>query len=363
MLPIMAIPAQNTWRKRLRPFFPALLLWAVLVLTSSTASAPGGRTQTWGEGLIRSMLSWTIWVLLLPLIVAVDRRLPVSREAFLKRFAFHIPLSLIITMLKQSFYYSAVAFLLSPASDPLRALRFSLRGLFQSQLLDYWLIVFLHSIFRYMHHIKERELQALELERLIDESRLETLRAQVRPNFLFNALKAIAQHLETSPRVARRMLGELGELLRLSLAYSEKQEVPLAEEIGFLDHYLEIQKARFEEQLGTTVKADPEVLHALVPTFVLQPMVEAIFNGMSPNRGKSSVEVRAWRYQGQLHVRVQADEYWLQEDWVGSDTIIDVSNTRERLRRMYSGQNQSFEVSIEQKDGVRLDLRIPFKEE
>jgi sensor histidine kinase YesM len=359
----MVLPRQDPWLNRLRPFSPALFLWTVLVLNASTMTAPGGRVQTWAEGLSRSLISWTIWVLLLPLIVTVDRWLPVSTDAFLKRFAFHIPLSFVFTLIKQLLYYTAVAILFSAVPHPLSALHDSLRGRFQSALLDYWLIVFLYSVFQYLRNIKERELQALELERLIDESRLETLRAQLRPNFLFNALKAIEEHLEKSPRVARRMLEELGELLRLSLAYSEQQEVPLADEIGFLDHYLEIQKARFEERLGTTVKADHEVLHALVPTFVLQPMVETVFNGVSPKLGKSFIEVRAWRDQGQLRVRVQSDDYQLPQDGTSCDSVsIEMSNTRERLRRMYSDHNQSFEVFTEQNDGVRLDLRIPFKE-
>jgi two-component system LytT family sensor kinase len=359
----MPVLGQDTWRKRLIPFFPALVFWAVLVAITSTATAPGGVEQTWVEGLKRSIVSWTIWVLLAPLIVTADRWLPVSREALLKRLVFHIPLSLIFTMLKQLLFYGALALLFSSASEPLGALRASFRGVFQSNILYYWTVIFVYSVIQYQRHIKEGELQALELERVIDELRLEALRAQLRPNFLFNALHTVSEHLERSPRIARRMLGELGELLRLSLAHSEQQEVPLAEEIGFLDHYLEIQKTRFEERLAATVKADPEVLHALVPTFILQPMVEAIFNGMSPCQANGCIEVRAWRDQGQLHLRVQCDECRFPQGWdVGDSGSIGISNTRERLRRMYSDHDQNFKVLSAQGGGVRIDVSIPFKE-
>ncbi len=359
----MPVSRQDTWWKRLGPFLPALFFWAVLVAITSTSTAPGGVERTWVEGLKRSIVSWTIWVLLVPLIVTVDRWIPVSREALLKRLVFHIPLSLIFTMLKQLIFYGAVALLFSSSSEPFKALRASFRGVFQSQILNYWVVIFVYSVFQYQQHIKEGELQALELERVIDELRLEALRAQLRPNFLFNALNTISEYLERSPRIARRMLGELGELLRLSLAYSEQQEVPLAEEIGFLDHYLEIQRTRFEERLGTTVKADPEVLHALVPTFILQPMVEAIFNEMSPNPAEGRIEVRAWRDQGQLHLRVQCEECRFPQGWDAGDSVgIGISNTRERLRRMYSDHDQNFEVWSAQGGGVRMDISIPFKE-
>jgi two-component system, LytTR family, sensor kinase len=365
MLAKMRVLGQDTWQKRLGPFLPVLFFWAVLVAITSTSTAPGGVERTWAEELRRSIVSWTIWVLLAPLIVTIDRWLPVSREALFKRFVFHIPLSLIFTMLRQLLYYVAVPLLLSSGSQPppFEAVRASFRGLFQSNFLSYWIIIFVYFALQYQERIKERELQALDLERVIAESRLETLRAQLRPNFVFNALNAISGHLERSPRIARRMLGELGELLRLSLAYSEEQEVPLAEEIGFLDHYLEIQKSRFEERLGATVEVEPDVLHALVPTFILQPMVEAIFNGISPDLSKSCIKVRAWRNQGQLHLRVQCNESDFLQDWdAGDGASIGISNTRERLRRMYGNQDQNFEVFSEQDSGVRLDISIPFRE-
>src|SRR5207249_5241397 len=97
----MSIPGHETLWKRFRPFFPALFLWAALVAIASTATAPGGVELTWALGLKRSLLLWTIWVLLAPLIVTVDRRLPVSRDALFKRFVFHIPLSLVFTLIEQ----------------------------------------------------------------------------------------------------------------------------------------------------------------------------------------------------------------------------------------------------------------------
>jgi hypothetical protein len=357
----MQASVQQGWRTRIKPFLPVIvLLWIVLIAVSSTSRAPAGVERTWAQGLKNSTLSWTIWVLVTPLIVLIDRLLPVSRDRFFQRLALHTPLSLIVTAVRQFLYYAAASLVLH-SGPPLDALRFSFRGLFQSAFLSYWVIIFVYYSLEYQENVKQRELQALELERLISESRVETLRAQLRPNFLFNTLSAISAYVERSPRIARRMLEELGELLRLSLRYSDDPEVPLAQEIGFLEHYLEIQKARFEASLGTAVDADPDVLHALVPTFILQPLVEAtILHGTSDLR-ESRVEIRAWRDSGHLRLSIRDESRTLEREASGIGGI-GISNTRERLKRMYGDREQTFEVVSEPGKGVRFDLSIPFRE-
>jgi LytS/YehU family sensor histidine kinase len=248
--------------------------------------------------------------------------------------------------------------------SPVEALQISFRGVFQSAYLGYWIVILIYTSSDYHKHVKERELRGTELERLVSESRLKTLRAQLHPHFLFNALNTISAHVERSPRAARQTLDNLGEILRLSLAHSNDQEVPLAQEIAFVEHYLKIQKARFEERLAAVVNADPDTLNALVPTFILQPLVEnAIRHGMSPRLEKSCVQVLAWRENGDLRLRVQDDGAGLPRGWDPTQNVgIGMSNTRERLRHLYGDRRQTFEILSEPGKGVRVDLRIPFRE-
>ena len=359
---MQALPL-DAWRKRLAPVLPVVFFWAVLVIITSTSTAPAGIERRWIQGLRGSLISWTVWAMLAPLLIQVDRRLPVSQEALFKRFVFHIPLSLIFTSLKQVVTWVALFVLgLSSRSLP-DYMRASLRGLFQSNYLGYWIVVLVYYAIEYQRHIKDREVQQLELERQISDSRLETLRTQLRPAFLFKALRSISAILERSPRMARRKLGELGELLRMGLAHAEEQEVPLAQEIGFLEHYLEIQQTMLQG-FGTSVKPDPDVLHALVPSFILQPLVEAaVFNGSEPESRKTLVEVRAWRTNGQLHLRVQDSGSSLLTGDSGKDNLgVNVSSLRERLKRLYGDVNQSFEIVSEPGHGIRVDLSIPFRE-
>ena len=351
------------WLKRAGAFLPLGFFWLILVAVSSTQIAPLGQELTWPQALRRSTISWTVWALLLPLIIKVDEKLPVAREALLKRFLFHVPLGLLFTALKQLLAVGVVAvFVHSGPELAVDSLPASFKGTFQAGFMAYWVVIFLYVTFDYNRHLKEQEIRNAELRRLVSQSRLETLRAQLHPHFLFNALNAISAHVERSPVTSRRMLEELEELLRLALAHSEDREVPLAREIAFVEHYLAIQKVRFQDRLAAKVKADSEILDALVPTFILQPLVEnAVLYGMSPRLEKGTVEVYAWRTNGQLHLSVQDDGPGLPRDWDPEESVgIGISNTRERLRQLYGENNQTFDIRSEAGQGVRVEISMPF---
>ncbi len=361
----MGLLSEQWWRRQFRPLLPVVFFWLVLIAVMSTQIAPAGRELTWEQALRRSVLSWTVWALLTPLIIKVDRWLPISREALLKRFALHVPFSLFFTTTKQLLVGNVMPlFLGSGPAQSIDSFTASFKGTFQANVLAYWIVIFLYNIFEYERYLKEHEVRTAELKRLVSQTRLETLRAQLQPHFLFNALNTISAHVERNPRLSRYMLKELEGLLRLALDHSQEQEVPLAQEIAFINHYLAIQRARFEERLAAMVDADPDILHALVPTFILQPIVEnAVLYGMSDPLKKGTVAVRAWRDREQLRMTVQDDGPGLPQDWDPDESIgIGISNTRERLRQLYGDRNQTFEISSNLGKGVRVELSIPFRE-
>src|SRR5581483_1777731 len=148
------------------------------------------------------------------------------------------------------------------------------------------------------------------------EARLNALRMQLDPHFLFNALNTISSHVERDPKLTRRMIEHLGDLLRLSLESRDKQEVPLVEELAFLDHYLAIQKIRFGNQLQVKMQIAPEVRLAAVPALVVQPLVEnAIRHGISRRAAGGTVTVQATSEKGRLEIRVLDDGVGLPQDW------------------------------------------------
>jgi LytS/YehU family sensor histidine kinase len=199
-----------------------------------------------------------------------------------------------------------------------------------------------------------------ELERLLAQSRLEMLRTQLHPHFLFNALNAISANVESAPRTARWMLEQLGDLLRLALDHAEDQVIPLQRELAFVDRYMKLQKIRYEDRLDVVLDVDPLALHALVPTFILQPLLEnAIRHGIATRSTPGQIEIQAWCEGERLHLSVRDDGPGLAADWdLERCAGVGLSNTRERLRRLY-GDGQSFHIEAPVGGGVQVDLRLP----
>lgn len=348
-------------------WLPVLFFWLFQVALTSTMNGSRGHPLSRRESIEISLIAWGVWALLAPLIVGIDRWLPLSRDAIFKRFLVHIPFSLFFTGLNLYSDALITASLNSPHSpfpNPIEVLRLDLGGVFQSRFVVYWLVLFAYIMLDYAHHLKERDLRTAELEQLVSEARLEALRAKLHPHFLFNTLNTISALVEREPKTARRLLEQLGELLRLSLTHADAPEIPLAQEIAFIESYFALQKARHEDLLETEINVDPDVLHALVPTFILQPLVEnAIRHGTAQRIEKGLVQVRAWRTNGHIHLSVQDDGPGLPPGWDARTTAgIGISNTRERLRHLYGDREQQFEIASAKGSGVRADLCFPFRD-
>jgi LytS/YehU family sensor histidine kinase len=155
---------------------------------------------------------------------------------------------------------------------------------------------------------REREVIASALEAQLARAQLSALRAQLHPHFLFNALNTISALIPRDPSAADRMIERLGELLRQSLEAEGAAEVPLEEELRFLDGYLEIERARFRDRLAVTTRVDRGTMRARVPSLILQPLVEnAIRHGVAPRAAPGSVEIRAEHEDGVLRLVVKDD--------------------------------------------------------
>jgi sensor histidine kinase YesM len=158
------------------------------------------------------------------------------------------------------------------------------------------------------------------------------------------------------------MLEQLGDLLRLSLDHAGEQEIPLQQELAFVDRYLKLQKIRYEDRLDVIVDVEPTALRALVPTFILQPLLEnAIRHGIATRAAAGTIEIQAWQEATALHLSVHDDGPGLPADWDPDRGLgVGLSNTRERLRRLY-GREQSFRITGAPGAGVQVDLTLPFR--
>jgi LytS/YehU family sensor histidine kinase len=227
--------------------------------------------------------------------------------------------------------------------------------------LVYWIVVTGYMAMKSQQEVRDRKMRIAELETQLAQSRIETLRTQLNPHFLFNALNTISAHVEGAPRTARWMLEQLGDLLRLSLDHAGEQEVPLQQELAFVDRYLKLQKIRYEDRLDVIVDVEPTTLRALVPTFILQPLLEnAIRYGIATRSAPGTIEIQAWQEAAALHLTVRDDGPGLPANWDPEHGLgVGLSNTRERLRRLY-GVDQRFQITGAPGGGVQVDLTLPF---
>lgn len=202
--------------------------------------------------------------------------------------------------------------------------------------------------------------QSAELQAQLAEARLTVLRARLNPHFLFNTLNAVSALVVKNPRGVRDMIALLSELLRHALAESKEQEIPLRDELRLLKLYLEILEIRYQGQLRTVVRAEPDVLDALVPNLILQPLVEnAMKHGVDRAGGHGTIEVSASRHGEELVLSVR-------DTGPGGEPAppthmggVGLRLTRDRLAELY-GDEQRVELEPVPGGGMRARIALPY---
>ncbi|MGH9159026.1 MAG: sensor histidine kinase [Vicinamibacteraceae bacterium] len=212
--------------------------------------------------------------------------------------------------------------------------------------------------FSYLVEAREREAYASRLAAQLAEARLGALRMQLHPHFLFNSLNALAVLVrEQNTAAASRMLELIGDVLRQVLRTDQPHEVPLAEELRFLEQYLAIEQVRFSDRLRVHWFIDEGAHAALVPGFVLQPLVEnAIKHAVAKQADAGRIDISARVVGAHLHLSVRDDGSGMsatQREGVG------LSNTRERLRTLY-GAEAAVTLAMPPDRGTEVRLTIPF---
>jgi len=224
------------------------------------------------------------------------------------------------------------------------------------ELLLYCLVLGAVLAFEFYRRYHERALLAAQLERSLADARLHALELQLQPHFLFNTLNAIAGLVRNSRKEqAVTMIAGLAELLRYSLDHAGRQRVPLAEEIGMLERYLEIENARFPDRMSFTISVAEDVESAAVPILILQPLAEnAVRHGIARTATVGSIEVDARRVGERLQIRMRNSGNL---DAASVDGI-GLKNTRERLANLYGGAGH---FGLSQYDGgVLAVLDLPW---
>lgn len=202
------------------------------------------------------------------------------------------------------------------------------------------------------------EERRVRIEAELARARLDVLRRQIDPHFLFNTLNLIASLVERDPRGVRRMIARLGELLRASLETGGSQELSLRQELALLNAYLEIMLMRFGDRLTVHVDVDETLLDLPVPGFLLQPLAEnAMRHGIEPLSGAGRLAVIG-RREGDVLI-LQVRDNGQPAEPIGMHEGVGLGNTRSRLVRLY-GPNATLALRREQNETV-AEVRIPIE--
>ena len=377
----------------------ALGLWGALVLLFAAPLALRGPVS-WREAVSFGGSFWALWLVFLPAVAWLSFRFPIERRSLLRNVGLHLLACLLIVGANRVTFRYFPRFSLSrqssetpgqapgsntdkpqpqqqrrplapapPRSPDSNTYRVGPPGAFgvflglraALDVLVYWSLVGVCQAITNFRSSQERERRAVELEARLTSAKLQALRMQINPHFLFNTLNSIAALVYVNPRAADEMLGDLSELLRRSLDSMEEQEIPLAQELEFIGAYLSIEQKRFGERLRLEKSVPDELMKALVPALILQPLVEnAIRHGIEPRRGPGLISIEAKQEDKLLHLIVRDNGRGLPDaDLNSSVRGIGLANIQARLQGLYH-QDQSFSFGRAEPQGCQVDIHLPF---
>lgn len=221
--------------------------------------------------------------------------------------------------------------------------------------------VFICYIWEYLKRYSMENKKAIALENSLNVSRLELLKSQLDTHFLFNTLHTISSLvIRKQNDDANKMIINLSDLLRFSLKENKEQLIPLYREMELLKIYLDIQQARFKERLTVNFKIDDFLDNAMIPPFILQPIIEnAVKYAVEPFISKGQIDIEIRKHAGMLGFRIRDNGKTPFAD-IDFESGIGLNNTKERLRQLYP--QQSFQILPNPSgEGVVISFYIPFQ--
>ncbi len=316
------------------------------------------------ELFLNNLAVCLLWALFTMGVFWLCRHFPFGQGKTLRNLVVHVVACLVFAFLQTVALVYALEFIRQDIPRPTitaNVLEYFFLANSQQNVFFYWTILAVSHVLQYYRRFRERELRSSQLEAKLAQTQLQILKMQLHPHFLFNTLNAISALIHKDVDLADRMIARLGDLLRATLENANKNEVPLKEELDFIDPYLEIEKARLGDRLNVNMSIDPAAMSAQVPNLILQPLVEnAIRHGIATRAEPGRIDIEARRDNGRLHLAVTDDGPGLKSPSPTSQGI-GLANTQARLEKLY-GAEQCFELSNGPGRGFRVGITIPFRE-
>lgn len=322
----------------------ALAAWTFVALYFATQAYfnPAFRIRPrWDEALAVNLTYYYLWGAATPVVIWLARRK--------SSFAVHVLAAVILTFV-QLMIAESILWTTGIGTDFRKygfteSLKTALGVNFHSSLPTYFVILAAYLAWTYSRN-------AARLEAQLSRAQLDALKMQLNPHFLFNTLNSISSLMYTNVEAADAMLARLSEFLRLTLDGPAEQEVTLETELDFVRRYLEIERVRFEERLHVAIDVERGCERALVPSLLLQPLVEnAIHHGIAQRSEGGEITITARRDGGTLRLRVHNDARV-----EGMHERVGLSNTRMRIEALHGS------MRLETANGFAVELAIPWSE-
>jgi two-component system LytT family sensor kinase len=339
--------------RHMRRVLAVLGAWtAVALLFAIQMRFQDDSPRSWGWIAGWQLAGWWSWAAFTPLVTAFSAR--AARLGSSPRIvAAHIPAALATAVL-----CAATEGAVKWALGIYRTTPLSLGAGVASAVATYWTFnVLIYAMVVGLYHA----VRAARLETQLMQARLDALTGQLQPHFLFNTLHTISAFVLEDPKQANRMITRLSELLRHSFSREHGPLVTLEEEIQLLDHFVAMQEARFGDRLKVTFRVDAGTGAAMVPTFLLQPLVEnAIRHGaaLQGGGGVAEVEIVAVRAGDRLRLEVRDNGPGIPAG-PGRNGGVGIANTLARLAQLY-GTSHRFELANAPGGGALATVEIPY---
>lgn len=319
--------------------------------------------MSWAESLRFEMGYGYLWCLCSPFILWLANRFRIDRDHLAGHLALHLAAATGFIAISKTAFDA----LFSPPNSAFThftwsALFRSIESTADTGALLYFVIILIEHASVYYKRYRDGMVDASRLQTQLAKAQLQALKMQLHPHFLFNTLHTITALVHEDPDLAERTISRLSELLRLFLATSMIHEVPLAEELRILGLYIDIERTRFEDRLRVQEDVPLELLDAMVPNLVLQPLVEnSIRHGLARRAEPGRISISAEKSGDTLVLRVADNGTGLQPDALKKQPAgMGLAITRNRLKTLY-GTSQSLSLRNLETGGVEARITIPFR--
>lgn len=352
----------TVWPTRIQQALLVLIAWTAVGVVQFIPQLIAGFSSL---NLVDKVLDAWAWALLTPVILLVDHKSSSSEQSLVRTailwFVAAIPFSVVHACLSTVLSYPVEGIWWNPLRDNSYFV-FYVMGSWQT----FFAVVGVLQASRYYNRYLTSDLKLERVEKTLIEARLNALRLQLEPHFLFNAMNAISSEVSGNPKLARDMIEDLGVLLRQSLDCKDRTEITLAQELTLLEHYLSIQRVRFADRLTITMEIEPATLTTMVPPMLLQPLVEnAIRHGIERRMSGGEITVSAAAVGDQLQIHVLDNGVGIPRNWrMENASGLGIRVTRERLEALYPecGEN-CFTIRRREAGGTEVAIHIPLHSE